>query len=244
MPNRVSILGIPFDQGTRGEALARIYAMCGEARNHRVVTPNSEIVYAAQSDPELARVLRESDYVAPDGIGVVLASRLLKTPLSEKVAGIELGEGLLARAAQGGERVFLLGAKPGVAQAAADRLCAIYPGLVIAGVMDGYFEDDRLAVDAVNAANVDILFVCLGAPKQEYFMAKNQDRLNVRVMLGLGGSLDVYAGVARRAPEIWVKLGLEWLYRLCKQPSRIGRMLALPKFLWRVARSRGKEGSK
>lgn len=240
MPNRVSILGIPFDNMTREEAIDCVYRMCAEPRHHRVVTPNSEIVYAAQSDPALAEILRGSDFIAPDGIGVVIASKILKTPIREKVAGIELGEGLIAHAAQGGERVFFLGAKPGVAQTAADRLCEKYHGLVIAGVMDGYFNDERAVVAAVNASDAAILFVCLGAPKQERFMAEHQDELNVRVMLGLGGSLDVYAGVVPRAPDVWVKLGLEWFYRLCKQPSRIGRTMALPKFLWKVIRSKKK----
>ena len=210
MGDRIDILGIGFDDLTLTGAIDRACDMLDQPRNHMIVTPNSEIVYMARNDQKLKDTLNRADMVVPDGIGVVQASRTLKTPLTQKVAGVELGEGLVERLSKSGRGLFLLGAKPGVAQAAADKLCEKYPGLVISGVR--------------------VLFVCLGAPKQERWMEEHADELHTRLMLGLGGSLDIFAGVAKRAPEIWIRLGLEWLYRLMKQPSRIGRMLALPKF--------------
>ena len=128
--------------------------------------------------------------------------------------------------------MFLLGAKPGVAEQAGKRLETMFPGLVIAGAYDGYFKDDAPVVEAVNAAHPDLLLVCLGAPKQELWMQHNQSVLNVGLMAGLGGSLDVFAGNVKRAPKLFQKLGLEWFYRLLKEPKRIGRMMKLPKFLF------------
>ena len=134
-----------------------------------------------------------------------------------------------------GKSVFLLGAKPGVAERAAKNLAENYPGLLIAGTHDGYFNEDAPVVEAVNAASPDLLLVCLGAPKQEKWMRSNAAKLAVGLMIGAGGSLDVFAGTAERAPEGWQKAGLEWLYRLLKEPRRIGRMMKLPKFLLCVA---------
>ena len=142
--------------------------------------------------------------------------------------------------AKTGLRLYLLGAKPGVAEAAAARLEAKYPGLTICGTHDGYFKEDAPVVEAIRAAEADVVFVCLGAPKQEYWMVKNGPATGARLMAGLGGSLDVFAGVVERAPEAWQKLGLEWLYRLTREPRRIGRMAKLPLFLVSALAARGK----
>lgn len=240
MADRINILGTEFDNITLEEAINQAHHMIGSRKNHRIVTPNSEIVYMARDDETLRAILNTSDLAVADGIGVVYASKIRKTPLISKVAGIELGEGLLKRLAQTGERIFFLGAKPGVAEAAAKALCEKYPGLVICGVQDGYFKSDDAVIEKINASGADVLFVCLGAPKQEFWMAKHQDKLCTSLMLGLGGSLDVFAGVSQRAPDIWIKLGLEWFYRLCKEPWRLGRMMALPKFLLTVIFSKRK----
>ena len=133
-----------------------------------------------------------------------------------------------------GKSVFLFGSKPGVAEAAADNLTAAYPGLVISGTCNGYFTDDGPIIEKINAASPDLLLVCLGAPKQELWMSENASRLNVRLMAGLGGSLDVFAGNVKRAPAAWQRLGLEWLYRLIKEPRRIKRMIKLPLFVLAV----------
>ncbi len=234
MDKRVDIFGIGFDDVTLPEAVGRAMALTEADGNHMVVTPNSEIAYMTKDDSKLKDIINKADLVVPDGIGIIKAANILKTPMKGKVAGIELGEALIERLSKTEKRIFLLGAKPGVAQTAADNLVEKYPGLVIAGVHDGYFKDDAEVVDEINASGAEVLFVCLGAPKQEYWMGKNFSALNTKLMLGLGGSLDVFAGEVKRAPEFWIKLGLEWFYRLAKQPSRIGRMMALPKFIFAV----------
>ena len=141
----------------------------------------------------------------------------------------------MAHMAESGERLYLLGAKPGVAEAAARNLEEKYPGLTICGTHDGYFKEDAPVVEAIRASGADAVFVCLGAPKQEYWMIEHGPATGAKLMAGLGGSLDVFAGVARRAPEAWQKLGLEWLYRLLREPRRIGRMARLPLFLVEAA---------
>lgn len=245
MENRISILGIPFHNMALEEAVEYVYGFCSESRAHRVVTPNSEMVYLAQSDTDFAELLRTSDFVVPDGIGVIYASKLLKTPIRQKVAGIDLGEGLIRRFAQTGEGVFFLGAKPGVADAAAKKLAEKYPGLNVVGTQDGYFQDVEAVLEKINQSGAILLFVCLGVPKQEQFMAQYASRLtSVRIMLGLGGSLDGYAGISKRAPKWMIRFGLEWFYRLCKEPYRFKRMLALPKFMLCVLKYGKKEVAK
>lgn len=234
MDKRVDIFGIGFDDVTLPEAVERAMALTEADGNHMVVTPNSEIAYMTKDDLKLKEIINRADLVVPDGIGIIKAANILKTPMKGKVAGIELGEALIERLSKTEKRIFLLGAKPGVAQTAADNLIKKYPGLAIAGVHDGYFKDDAEVIDEINASGAEVLFVCLGAPKQERWMDKNFSALNTKLMLGLGGSLDVFAGEVKRAPEFWIKLGLEWFYRLAKQPSRIGRMMALPKFIFAV----------
>ena len=229
----VSILNLPIQNITMAEAVADVSAFF-EARGSRiVVTPNAEILQAYADDEAVRAVLQQADYVIPDGIGVVLASRLLKTPVKEKVAGVELAEHLLKRCAEQGRRVYFLGAKPGVAEAAKEKMQAKYPGLQVAGLHDGYFkpEEEPAIIEEINRLDIDMLFVCLGAPRQECWMAENRKALKVGVMLGLGGSLDVFAGAVKRAPRWMIRWGLEWLYRVCKEPWRIKRIIELPFFL-------------
>lgn len=236
--SRVNIMGVGFDNMTLSQALEHVTGMVARGEGGYIVTPNPEIVYACRGDAALAAVLNSAALVVPDGIGVVHASRLLKTPLSERVPGIELGEQLAAWMARNGKRLFLLGAKPGVAERASENLKKTYPGLVIAGTHDGYFKDDAPVVALLKRAAPDAVFVCTGFPKQETFMAAHTAELPHCVMLGLGGSLDVYAGEVRRAPVLFRKCGLEWFYRLLCEPKRIVRMMKLPVFLWFVLRER------
>ena len=176
--------------------------------------------------------------VLPDGIGVIYASRILRRPLKGRVPGVEFGENLLSALRDTGKSIYFLGSKPGVAEEAARRMQVKYPGLKVAGCHDGYFKEDSEAIEAVNAAHPDALFVCLGSPRQEYFIDEHFQELNATLMVGLGGSLDVYAGKVERAPDIFIKLGLEWLYRLLKQPSRLGRMMKLPQYMFAAFRWR------
>ncbi len=231
---KVNVMGVSFDNVTMEEALERAQTMLSESGADYVVTPNSEIVYEAMHSEEMKDLLGGASLVLPDGAGVVLGARLLGTPLKQKVAGVEFADGVLGLLAKTGGSVYLLGGKPGVAELAAEKMLQKHPGLTIAGLSDGYFKDDAPVVETINAANADMLFVCLGAPKQERFMAEHRAELNVRLMAGLGGSLDAFAGTVKRAPKWMIRCSLEWLYRLLQQPSRFKRMLRLPKFLWAV----------
>ncbi len=243
--NRVSILGVQFDPITRQEAVSRAMTQIREGKRGYVVTPNSEIVYMARSDAKLKQLLNAAVLVLPDGIGIVHAAKILKKPLKEKVAGIEFAASLIEEMAKEGRGLFLFGAKPGVAEQAAENLKQRYPGLVITGCRNGYFKDDAEAIRDINAAgHSDVILVCLGAPKQEFFMEQHFNELDGTLLCGLGGSLDVYAGVVERAPDFYVNHGLEWFYRLKKEPWRAKRMTALPKFLLTVIKSKITGGNK
>ena len=239
---RTEIMGVGFDDLTLDEAAQRAAGMIDEGGFHYVVTPNPELVDRARREEPFRQALNGADLVLPDGIGVVYAAKLLGRPLKGRCPGIDFAGKLMERMAKTGLRLYLLGAKPGVAETAAARLEAKYPGLIICGTHDGYFKEDAPVVEAVRAAEADVVFVCLGAPKQEYWMVKNGPATGARLMAGLGGSLDVFAGVVERAPESWQRLGLEWLYRLTKEPKRIGRMARLPLFLLSALGERGKAG--
>ena len=229
---RINILGVGFDNVTMDEALARGEELLCSEGAHYVVTPNPEIVETCRADAAANAAVNGADLVLPDGIGIVYGAKILHQPLRGRVPGIEFGTGMIERCAKLGKSVYLLGAKPGVAEQAAENLKNRFPGLVIAGTNDGYFQDDDPVVEKINAAQPDLLLVCLGAPKQELWMQRNAPRLRVGLMAGLGGSLDVFAGNVKRAPKLFQKLGLEWFYRLIKEPKRIGRMMKLPKFLF------------
>lgn len=237
---RTDVLGVAFDNVTLEEAVDRALAMLEEEGPHLVATPNPEIVQRANKDPEFAGILAGADLVIPDGVGVMYAAKILGRPLKARVPGIDFAAELMKRGA--GKRLFLLGAAPGVAEQAAVNLRAAYPGLVVCGTHDGYFQEDGPVIEAIRAARADIVFVCLGSPKQEKWIAAHGQAAGARLYIGLGGSLDVFAGRVARAPERFQRLGLEWLYRLAKEPSRIGRMAKLPLFLVSAvgARVRGK----
>ena len=227
----VRILGVEFDNVTLDQAAEKALELLAERRGAYVVTPNPEIVMCCRDDPAARAAVAGAALTIPDGIGVIYAARLRKTPLQERVPGIEFTARLLEHLSGTGGRVFLLGGKPGIAEAAAERLSAQYPGLVLCGTHDGYFSDDGPVIEAVNAAAPDLLLVCLGAPKQEIWMHRNAEQLRVGLMIGAGGSLDVFAGAVKRAPEVWQRLNLEWFYRLLHNPRRLGRMMQLPRFL-------------
>lgn len=224
-------MGVGFDNLTKSQFIDRAKSLIAAGEKGYCVTPNAEIVYEAVQDSDFRDLLNEACLVLPDGAGVILGAKILGTPLQEKVAGIEFGEAICAAMAECGGKVYFLGGKPGVAEQAAAKLVEKYPGLNICGTADGYFKDEAEVVAKINELSPDVLFVCLGAPKQEKFMKAHMEELNVHLMLGLGGSLDGYAGIAKRAPQWMINLSLEWLYRLIKEPKRLGRMMRLPKFV-------------
>ena len=231
---RVDVLGVGFDNLTMAEAVDQGVKLLHSEGMHYVVTPNPEIVEVCRENPEANRVINEADLVLPDGIGVIKGAAMLGTPLKERTPGIEFASHLMGRMAEEGLSLYLLGAKPGVADMAAEKLVEKYPGLKIAGTHDGYFKEDAPVVEAIAASGADCVFVCLGAPKQEFWIKKNGTATGAPLLCGLGGSLDVFAGTVERAPKFFCDHGLEWFYRLCKEPKRIGRMMKLPLFLVHV----------
>lgn len=232
---RVNVLGVGFDNMTMEQAVAEGVRLMNTPGAHYAVTPNPEIIEACREDQAANQAVNHADLVLADGIGVIYGAKMLGTPLKGRVTGIGFAQGLMERMAGNGKSLFLLGAKPGVAEKAAKRLEERYPGLRIAGTHDGYFQEDGAVVEAVSASGADVVFVCLGAPKQEKWMMANGEDTGAHLLVGLGGCLDVFSGEVQRAPEVFQKLGLEWLHRLVKNPSRFGRMMKLPLFLVHVA---------
>ena len=223
---------IAFDNITMDEAVGTAMGHIAARSRCRVVTPNAEFALEAKKNPRFLNILNTSQLVLADGISVVLASKIIGDPMQGRVTGVGFAQALAAAMAKEGKSIYLLGAKPGVAEQAAEKMRQTYPGLQIAGTHDGYFKEEGPVIAAINAAKPDALLVCLGAPKQEYFMEDHGGDLEVPVMAGLGGSMDVLAGNVQRAPEFFQKYGLEWLYRLCKEPQRWKRMIKLPLYLW------------
>lgn len=232
MDNKVDILGVNIDKLGIKDASEKIYSFLEDGGHHCVFTPNSEIIMAAHRDENFKKILNSADILTADGIGVVYASKILKNPITERAAGFDTAMELLKKMNDGKKSLYLFGSKPGVADRAAEKIKKMHPNIVISGCADGYFnaEKEKKIIDDINEKGPDVLFVCLGFPKQEKWIYEHKGKLNVKVMMGLGGSLDVIAGEAKRAPEIFQKLNMEWFYRLCKEPWRIGRMMDLPKF--------------
>ena len=237
---RVDVLGVGFDSLTPEQAVEEGMRLLHAPGAHYVVTPNPEIVEACRGDGAVMDAVNGADLVLADGIGVIYGAKILGTPLPGRVTGISFAQGLMERMAESGETLFLLGAKPGYAQQAAENLVRQYPGLRIVGTNDGYFKDDAPIVEKIRASGAQAVFVCLGAPKQELWMVKNGPATGAHLLVGLGGCLDVFSGNVKRAPVLFQKLGMEWFYRLCREPRRIGRMMKLPLFLVHAAGERGK----
>lgn len=232
------VLGVQIDDLTLSEAVHTGFQLLDKPGFHYVVTPNPEFILEARKNEPFRQVLNQADLSLPDGIGVVYAARILGKPLQGRTPGVDFAQGLMAGMARTGKRLYLLGAKPGVAEKAAGELRNRYPGLIICGTHDGYFQEDAPVVEGIRASRADVVFVCLGAPKQEFWMSKNGLDTGASLAVGLGGCLDVFAGNVQRAPEGWQKAGLEWLYRLIKEPSRFGRMARLPMVLLVAAKAR------
>lgn len=237
---RIDVLGVGFDNLTMSEAVERGMSLLRGEGAHYAVTPNPEIVEACLEDSETRQAVNGADLVLADGVGVIKGAAMLGTPLKEKVPGVEFAAHLMEKMAGEGMSLYLLGAKPGVAELAAERLPKQHPGLKIAGAHDGYFKEDGPVVEAIRQSGADCVFVCLGAPKQEKWMAKNAAATGAKLLCGLGGSLDIFAGTVERAPKFWRDHNLEWFYRLCKEPRRIGRMMRLPMFLVHVKQEKRK----
>ncbi len=240
MRKTVDILDIPVDALTMKQAVEKAGVFISEGGIHTIYTPNAEIMMAAQRDQELKAILKRADMLTADGAGVVLASKLLRRRVPEKVSGIDLVREVFKAYAANGLKCYLFGAKPGVAQEAADKIKMEYPGLVIVGYHDGYFTeaDDEEIVNDINSSSPDILLVALGAPKQEQWISSHLDRLDARICIGVGGTIDILSGRVQLSPDFFRRHGLEWLHRLYKEPRRARRMLDLPRFMLRVLLAR------
>ncbi len=232
MRELVEIVGINIDNITSAEAIAKLDGFLEGKDAKLIFTPNSEILVDAVKDIQFTEILNKGDMVLPDGIGVVIASRFYNKPIKERVAGYDIMCSIIELANQKGKSIYILGGKEGIAEEAAEKLKKDYGNLRIAGLHNGYFDDEeekRIINDIINL-KPDIVFVALGAPKQEKWIYRNR-HIPARIIMGVGGSIDVIAGKVKRAPEFYQKAGLEWFYRLIKEPKRIFRVLKLPKFI-------------
>lgn len=233
MRETIDIFGVLIDKVDTNSTLERIKEFINGNEAKAVFTPNSEMIMIAKNDPELKNVLNSADLSLGDGIGVVLASRILGRSLPERVTGTDTMMNLFKLGSNGSISFYLFGAAPGVADLAVEKLKEMYPKINIVGTHNGFFnaEEEKNIIQEINELEPDVLIVGLGAPKQEKWIYKNKENLKVKVCMGLGGSIDIAAGVVKRAPKIFQKLGLEWFHRFMKRPIyRFKRMLKLPQF--------------
>lgn len=221
--DRVELMGCTLDRVDFEQALSRCDALIGSSGTAQHMAINVAKIVALQRDSGMREIAARCGLITADGQPIVWASKLLGNPLPERVAGIDLMYGLIERAAAKGYRVYILGARQEILERAVKRICALFPGVTIAGYHHGYYSDaDELAVVAeIGAAQPDILFVAMSSPRKEYFIGKHRDAMNVPFVMGVGGSIDVMAGVTNRAPMLVQRLGLEWLYRLAQEPRRL-----------------------
>ncbi len=233
----VKILGVPVHPLTMNESVTVLEEKLQKKEQAFVVTANAEIIMMCQQDKEYNNIVSEqADLVLPDGAGAVWAGRYLGNEVPERVAGFDLYNQLLKLSADKGYKAYFFGGAPGVAEAAKNKAEELYPGVQIVGCRNGYFNEmeEEAIIKEINDAAPDMLFVALGAPKQEKWLVKYRNQLKPRVLMGIGGSFDVLAGKMERAPKWMQEASLEWAFRLYKQPSRFMRMLALPKFVLKV----------
>ncbi|RVU54573.1 WecB/TagA/CpsF family glycosyltransferase [Anaerosphaera multitolerans] len=239
--DKVSIFGVDIFNVNFEEAMDIIKGFLKEDRIHTVVTPNTEIVMDAKNNTEMREILNTKDLSVPDGIGLIYGSKIRKKPLKERVTGFDISMKLIDIAREEGYSLYLLGTKPEVVEKAYNNLKEKYPDLNLAGFHHGYFngthlgmkdhEEELKVIEDINNVKPDIVFLGLGYPKQEIWMEENAKKLHSKLIIGNGGVIDILAGEAKRAPDIFIKLNLEWLYRLLSNPSRIKRQVAIPKFL-------------
>ncbi|WP_160725741.1 WecB/TagA/CpsF family glycosyltransferase [Bacillus sp. USDA818B3_A] len=239
MLNYQQVLGYNFVNNSMNELVSVVHTRIINDQKTFIVTANPEIVTYAQSNASYERIIKKSDYVIPDGIGIVFASKILGKPLQERLAGFDLMEKLLKLANENHYSVYLLGTKPHVIDLTALNIKRKYGNINIVGYHHGYFKSEQAQEDIINVIKKrkpDLVFVGLGFPKQEKWIAQNLHEFEKGIFMGIGGCLNVWAGVDKRAPKFWRTLNLEWLYRLIRQPSRSKRMFAIPVFLNRVFR--------
>ena len=228
------ILGVQVNTENYDELIPKVFQNIDDKKKSLVVAINPEKLMKAKDDPELKALLNRAEFQIPDGIGVIIASKLQKGNITSRVTGVDMMDRVVREAARTQKSIFLYGAKPGIADKAAAKLIETYPNLIVAGTQDGYEKDNSKVIASINKAQPDILFVAMGSPKQEQWIEQYRDELHPILYQGVGGSFDVLAGNVKRAPAIFQRFGVEWLYRLLKEPSRLKRQMNLPKFLLEV----------
>lgn len=245
MKLKISILGVSFNVIDKNEASKRIFTACENKRERpfTVVTPNPIMVMNAQKNDELFSALSSADLVLADGIGIISAAKRMGTPLPERVTGIDTAYSVIEKLAEVGGSVYLLGAKPGAAELAAEKLTEKLAMLRVVGTHDGYFDDDTEIIKDVTEKSPDLLAVCLGSPRQEIWVYENKEKLSgIGAVICLGGALDVWSGNIKRAPSLFIKLHLEWLWRMLREPKR---MKELPKMLkFRILTGKSRQNQK
>lgn len=240
--NQIHLLGLNINPVRMPDALAQIDECVRNGRTAHIVTADASMVVLARQDPELREIVNSAELVTPDGSGILWASRLLGKPVSERVSGVDLVDQLcrLSSEPESLYRVYFLGAAPGVAEKAAEKLRARHPGAQIVGTRDGYFqasEEDSVA-EQVRRAAPNIVLVAFGIPKQEKFIRRHKSAMGAGIYIGVGGSFDVYSGLVSRAPMWMQNAGLEWVYRLWKNPKKITKVMTLPRFAALAIRAR------
>ena len=240
MPRKAEILGVQVDSLTMSEAVARAEAYMDEGACVMVATANAEMLMRATHDAELRKILNDAAMVVPDGAGTVWAARHLGYEMPERVAGYDLAQELMQSAPAKHRRIYFFGSAPGVAEKAKEKAQKLYPGIEIVGTRNGYFKeaDEPQIIADIRDKKPDLLLAALGVPKQEKWLYAHRKELGVPLSIGVGGTLDVMAGVMKRAPRWMQRAKLEWLFRGMLQPKRAGRLLALPKFVLKVHGSR------
>lgn len=242
--DKLSIMGVRINNKSMNEVMDIIKKKISDKEQYIIYTPNTEIVMMCQKDAEFLNLINKSDINIPDGVGLIYASKIKNHPLKEKVAGYDLSVNMLEFANEQGLKLFVVGGKPGVAEIAMKNVSDKYPNIKIMGAQHGYFkgthlglnghEEEQKVLEEINITEPDILFVGFGAKKQEQWIEYNRDKINAKIIIGNGGTLDGLAGLVKRAPDIYIKLGLEWFYRLMKEPKRIKRQILLPIFMVKV----------
>jgi N-acetylglucosaminyldiphosphoundecaprenol N-acetyl-beta-D-mannosaminyltransferase len=235
----IKLLGVRVDKVNFDQAYKKFVELFEANGCGSIYTPNPEIILLASENEDFNEAINMADLVVPDGIGVIYASKLLKKGLEERIPGIELMDKILNYCNLTQSSIFLFGGRDGIASKAAENILNKYPNIVIKGFLSGFYEksDELKLIDQINEAKPDVLFVALGAPKQEMFIHKYKNILNTRIAMGVGGSLDVYSGNSKRAPKIFIKLNIEWLFRLLSSPSRFKRIVFVPKFIIKVIKA-------
>ena len=237
--NVIDIQGIPFYSTTMNEFMKELKSRIINEQQTFIVTANPEIVEYALEDSDYRDMIQTADYIVPDGIGIIIASKILNKPLKERVTGFDMMQELFQLQLERPLRVYMLGAEPEIIKIAADKVRQNYPSVQLVGYHHGFIDlDDAELADQISSLGPDLVLLGTGFPRQEKWITQYRTKFKKGIFIGIGGSFDVLAGKLNRAPDIWIKLNLEWLYRLIKQPSRWRRMLVLPVFLLRIIKQK------